>query len=107
MPLVTEHLRRNVKSHPDNPTWDVIEHRWTLELVASMSTLIEEDGGPAMAHGSGYGDLWDRPAVEHTFTRDYPLPDGEEPIKKGDCVRFWREQIGVRPPHLSDKEVTS
>jgi hypothetical protein len=92
MPLVTEHLRRDAKSHPDNPVWEQIGHRWTIELAASMSALIEEDGGPPLAFGSGYGDLWNRPGIDHTFTGNYSLPDGEEPIRKGDRVRMWRER---------------
>jgi len=100
VPLVTEHIRRNVKSHPDNPTWDQVEHRWTMELTLTMSTLIEEDGGPELAHGSGYGDLYHRRIVDHTFTQDYPLPNGESPIKKGDRIRMWREGIGL--PRVPD-----
>jgi uncharacterized membrane-anchored protein len=82
MPLVTEHLREG----------EQVQHRWTLELVASMSALIEEDGGPPLAMGSGYGDLWERRSVEHTFTNDYPLPNEEPPIKKGDVIRMWRDR---------------
>lgn len=82
MPLVTEHLRGE----------EQIGHRWTLELVASMSALIEEDGGPAQAMSSGYGDLWERWHVDHIFTNDYPLPDGEPSIRKGDRIRMWRER---------------
>jgi hypothetical protein len=82
MPLVTEHLRRD-PSHPNSAAWEQIGHHWTFELTHTMSSLIEEDGGPRMAAGSGYGDLWDRPAVDHTFTQDYPLPKGEPPIKRG------------------------
>lgn len=90
MPLVVEHLRRDVKSHPDNPVWEQIEHRWTMDLTLVMSHLIEEDGGPKWAHASGYGDYWGR-SVDHTFTLDYPLPDDQTPIKKGDRIRMWRE----------------
>lgn len=90
MPLVTEHLRRDVKSHPDNPVWEQVEHRWTIELITTMSAIIEEDGGPPMAHGSGYGEYWGR-AVDHAFTNDYTLPDGEPSIKKGDRIRMWRD----------------
>lgn len=88
MPLVTEHLRDG----------EVIEHRWSMELVTSMSMLIEEDGGPAMAHGSGYGDLYERRIVEHTFTNDYPLPNEEPSIRKGDVIRMWRRQVGMIDP---------
>ena len=91
MPLVTEHLRRDPKSHPDNPVWENIKHRWSMELTLSMSHLIEEDGGPRMPHGSGYGVLWHRPEVDHTFTQDYPLPGGEPSIKAGDRIRMRRE----------------
>lgn len=91
MPLVTEHLRRNVKSHPDNPEWEQVEHRWTMDLTLVMSHLIEEDGGPPMAHGTGYGIHAERMLVDHTFTLDYPLPNGEPPIEKGDRIRMWRE----------------
>lgn len=92
MPLVVEHLRKDVKSHPDNPVWEQIEHGWTMNLTLVMSHLIEEDGGPPMAYGSGYGELWDRPSVDHTFTLDYSLPDEEPGIKKGDRIRMWRER---------------
>lgn len=92
MPLVTEHLRRDYKSHPDNPHWEQVGHTWTYHLVVTMSALIEEDGGPPMACGSGYGKLHARPLVEHTFTQDYSLPDGEEGIRKGDRIRMWRER---------------
>jgi hypothetical protein len=98
MPLVAEHLRKNPKSHPDNPVWWQISHVWTAELLAALSTTIEEDGGPAMGMNSGYGDLWDRPYIEHTFSRDYLIGPDIEPIKKGDRVRMWREQRGERSP---------
>ena len=88
MPLVTEHLRDG----------EQIEHTWTLGLVASMSALIEEDGGLPLAMGSGYGDLYERRLVEHTFTQDYPLPNEEPPIKKGDVIRMWRQQMGMIDP---------
>jgi len=96
MPLVSEHLRADPKSHPDSRVWNQVEHRWTMELVLSMSTLIEEDGGPPMAHGSGYGIHARRPEIDHTFTNDYPLPNDEPPIKKGDRICMWREGIGIR-----------
>ena len=98
MPLVTEHLRPNVRSHPDNRQFDVVDHAWTMDLVLTFSTLIEEDGGPPMAHGSGYGEYHDRPLTDHTFQQDYPLPFDQGWIRKGDRVRMWREQIGVRSP---------
>lgn len=90
MPLIVEHLRKNVKSHPDNPQWKQVDHWWTMDLTHAMSHLIEEDGGPKMAHTSGYGDNWGK-SVDHTFTMDYMLPDGEGPIRKGDRIRMWRE----------------
>lgn len=90
MPLVVEHLRKDVKSHPDNPVWEQIVHHWTIDLTLVMSHLIEEDGGPKWAHASGYGDYWGR-SVDHTFTLDYSLPDDEPQIKKGDRIRMWRE----------------
>lgn len=80
MPLVVEHLRDG----------EQIEHHWTMDLTLAMSHLIEEDGGPKWAHASGYGDYWGR-SVDHTFTLDYTLPDDQEPIRKGDRVRMWRE----------------
>jgi hypothetical protein len=91
MPLIVEHLRRDPKSHPDNPHWDQVEHQWTFELLVAFSTLIEEDGGPELAMASGYGQLWDRKKVSHTFTMDYPLPNDQPPIKKGDVVQMWRD----------------
>ena len=96
MPLVSEHLRADPKSHPNNHVWEQVEHNWTLELLISMSALIEEDGGPPRAFGSGYGDLAERMEVDHTFTNDYPLPNDEPPIKKGDRICMWREGIGIR-----------
>jgi len=100
MPLITEHLRTSHRgscrtfyaesSCTCGAQWEQIEHRWTMELVLSMSHLIEEDGGPKWAHASGYGDYWDK-SVDHTFTLDYPLPD-EPGIKKGDRIRMWRER---------------
>jgi hypothetical protein len=92
VPLFTEHSRE----YPDKGWW-LVQHVWTFELAVHVSTLIEEDGGPPMAHASGYGDFYERPMVEHTFTQDYVLPDGVN-IEKGDRARFWREQIGVRSP---------
>lgn len=89
MPLMTEHLTRNA-GVPSG--WEQVQHRWTLELVVAMSTLIEEDGGPPLAMGSGYGDLWGRSSVDHTFTIDYPLPFDQPGIKKGDRIRMWRER---------------
>lgn len=91
MPIVAEHLRADVKTHHDNRTWNQVEHDWTFDLLLSMSALIEEDG-------SGYGELARRREIDHTFTCDYPLPNGEEPIKKGDCIRMWREGIGMPAP---------
>jgi hypothetical protein len=88
MPLMTEHLRDG----------EPIDHRWSMELVASMSALIEEDGGPRLAMSSGYGDLYERRSVEHTFTNDYPLPNEEPSIKKGDVIRMWRQQTGMIDP---------
>lgn len=92
MPLVTEHLR------PSGGEWRQVEHRWSVELTLNMSTLIEEDGGPHMAHASGYGDLYERRLVDHTFTQDYLLPDKEPMIRKGDRIRMWREQVGMIDP---------
>lgn len=91
MPLVVEHLRKNEDDHPDSPDWEQIEHHWNMDLTLVMSHLIEEDGGPPMAHGSGYGIYADRTMTDHTFTLDYTLPDEEPPIKKGDRIRMWRE----------------
>ena len=91
MPLVVEHLRRDVKLPAQNEkAWSQIEHRWDMSMTLAMSHLIEEDGGPKMAFGSGYGVFAHRPEVDHTFTLDYPLPDGVA-IKKGDRIRMWRE----------------
>lgn len=93
MPLVVEHLRRNVKLPPQNPaSWEQICHQWDMDMTLVMSHLIEEDGGPELAHGSGYGELHARPEVDHTFTLDYTLPDGAH-IKRGDRIRMWREGI--------------
>ena len=92
MPLRTEHLRLK------DERWHQVNHRWSMELTLNMSTLIEEDGGPPMAHGSGYGDLYGRSMVDHTFTQDYLLPDNEPAIRKGDRIRMWREQRGVTGP---------
>ncbi|HSE44888.1 MAG TPA: hypothetical protein VLA89_06125 [Gemmatimonadales bacterium] len=89
MPLYVEHLRRDAKSHPENPVWEQVEHRWDLSMTLTMSHLIEEDGGPEMAYGSGYGIFHGRPEVDHTFTLNYSLPDGAG-IKKGDRIRMWR-----------------
>lgn len=93
MPLVVEHLTRNVKFPPESEYgWEQVEHQWNMELTLVMSHLIEEDGGPPMAYGSGYGIYADRPETDHTFTLDYPLPDGEPQIRKGDRIRMWRER---------------
>lgn len=94
MPLYAEHLRPDWKSHHDNRAWEEVEHEWTMSLMLSMSTLIEEDGGPPMAHGSGYGIFSDRPEVDHSFTGNYALPDGTT-IKQGDRICMWREGIGI------------
>lgn len=90
MPLIVEHLRMNPKSHPDARTWDQVDHLHSLELTLTMSCLIEEDGGPKMAYGSGYGVFARRREVDNVFSQDYPLPDGQ-PIKRGDRIRMWRE----------------
>ena len=80
MPLVVEHLRDE----------EQVEHRWSMFLTLAMSHLIEEDGGPPMAHASGYGIFAERDEIEHTFTLDYTLPDDEPGIKTGDRIRMWR-----------------
>jgi hypothetical protein len=80
MPLVVEHLRDG----------EQIEHLWTMGLTFAMSHLIEEDGGPTCAHGTGYGIYAHRMMTDHTFTLDYTLPDDEPGIKKGDRIRMWR-----------------
>lgn len=91
MPLVVEHLRRNVKLPPQNPSaWQQVDHQWSMEMTLTMSNLIEEDGGPKQAFGSGYGIYHSRPEVDHVFSLDYPLPDGAG-IKAGDRIRMWRE----------------
>lgn len=89
MPLFVEHLRADAKSHPDNRRWEPVEHAWTEEYLLQMGALIEEDGGPPQAHGSGYGIFSDRKEVDHTFTQDYTFPDGRG-IRVGDRVRMWR-----------------
>lgn len=92
MPLLVEHLRRDVKLPPDyESAWHQVEHQYDMALTLIMSHLIEEDGGPEMAYGSGYGVLAGRPSVDHTFTMDYPTPDGVG-IKKGDRIRMWRKR---------------
>lgn len=91
MPLIVEHLRRNVKLPPQNPdSWELVLHQWDMNMTLVMSHLIEEDGGPECAYGSGYGIYNQRGEVDHTFTLDYTLPDGAH-IKKGDRIRMWRE----------------
>lgn len=92
MPLVTEHLRYN------GEYWAEVAHRWSMDLTLNMSTLIEEDGGPPMAHASGYGDLYERRLVDHVFSQDYLLPDKEPMIRKGDRIRMWRRQVGSIDP---------
>jgi hypothetical protein len=87
MPLITEHSR----DYEDKGWW-LVDHKWTYELAVRVATLIEEDGGPPMAQASGYGEFEGRPMVEHVFTQDYDLPDGEERIEKGDRMRFWRQR---------------
>lgn len=81
MPLVVEHLRDG----------EQIEHRWTMDLTLVMSHLIEEDGGPTCAHGTGYGIYAERMMTDHTFTLDYTLPEDEPNIQKGDRIRMWRQ----------------
>lgn len=91
MPAFVEHLRRDVKLPAQNPaSWSPVDHFWSMDMRLVMSHLIEEDGGPQMAHASGYGIFAHRREVDHTFTLDYPLPDGTG-IKKGDRIRMWRE----------------
>jgi hypothetical protein len=80
MPLVVEHLRDD----------EQVQHRWTMDLTLVMSHLIEEDGGPTCAHGTGYGIYAEREMVDHSFTLDYTLPADEPNIKKGDRIRMWR-----------------
>jgi len=91
VPLAVAHLRRNVKLPATNPAaWDEIDHQYNWDLLFAMSHLIEEDGGPKCPHGSGYGIYARRVEVDHTFSLDYPLPDGEG-VKRGDRIRMWRE----------------
>jgi hypothetical protein len=69
MPLEVEHLRRDVKSHPDNPRFDTVEHEWTIELLDRVRTVVEEDGGPNII-AAFYG-LGRHGRLEHTFTGEY------------------------------------
>jgi len=108
MPLVAEHVRLDKKTALwKEPVWNQVGHDWSWELLILMSALIEEDGGPAMAYGSGYGELARRPSVDHTFTQDYNLPDEQGSIQTGDRVRMWREGIGLmNEPPLNQKGAT-
>ena len=103
MPLVVEHLRADPKTHHANRRWELVDHYWTTDLLFAMSALIEEDGGPKMAAGSGYGIYSHRPSVDHTFTNDYSLPGGEPPIKQGDRVRMWRERAHGGLDHTQEE----
>lgn len=89
MPMNVEHLRRDVKSHPDNPRWEQVEHEWDYDLLLLASVLVEEDGGAERGFGSGYGVLTARKEVDHSFVTDYP---GRLGVKKGDRIRFWRSR---------------